>query len=308
MESYDSIIESLTVQLSESHVFQLGAAFSIEHYYEIEVTNTLIFVQKGQLYFGAERRLVEAGEALFLPEGKGVSIHFLEREPKRILGSDYHTEYKTLFDVSSEPKKAQGVFIFIRFSAKVFNAVNLFGSLDILPFVVKEDRKVQQLMGEIREETQEQEIGKENMLTCKTKELVIRLFRHIIDRKLFIQQITTNSNNLRDSRLIKIFRYINENLAGDLSNKALAAEVHTSQDYVGQYFKTLTGINPQDYIEFQRMQAAIALLRGSSKSIQDIGRSVGYKDSSYFCRRFKMMFGISAGRMRRRDRVLQARK
>ena len=91
-----------------------------------------------------------------------------------------------------------------------------------------------------------------------------------------------------------IFIYTKESLSEDLSNKILANATNVSEDYVGQYFKMLTGINPQDYIECQRMEAAINLLRTSKKSIRDIGKDVGYKDTAYFCRRFKMMSGISS--------------
>jgi|TARA_B110001450_G_C17549208_1_gene451924 AraC-like DNA-binding protein len=44
--------------------------------------------------------------------------------------------------------------------------------------------------------------------------------------------------------LIKIFEFIKDNLEADLSNKQLAKVVGVSEDYVGQYFKMLTGINP----------------------------------------------------------------
>ena len=39
-------------------------------------------------------------------------------------------------------------------------------------------------------------------------------------------------------------------------------------------------------------------------SIRDIGKEVGYNDTAYFCRRFKMMFGIPAGKMRRRETLI----
>ena len=303
MESYDRIIESLSVHFRESYVIQIEEAFGIEHsHYEIE--NMLVYVEKGDLYFGQDKELVKEGEALFIPEGKGVPISFLEPKPARILGSDYHTQYKAFSrQQNSDLSNYKGIFICVQFSAKVFDAVNLFSSLDIPPFVVRDESKIQRLMQEINDETTDKQLGSENMLACKSQELVIRIFRYIISRQLFVQQIITNSNNLRDDRLMQLFSHINENLSEDLSNKNLAEVVHVSQDYVGQYFKTLTGINPQDYIEFQRMQAAIMLLRGTNKNIEQVGRSVGYKDSSYFCRRFKMMFGISAGKMRRRARV-----
>ena len=88
------------------------------------------------------------------------------------------------------------------------------------------------------------------------------------------------------------------------TGSVLANVANVSEDYVGQYFKMLTGINPQDYIEYQRMESAVGLLRTTKKSIRAIGSEVGYKDTAYFCRRFKMMFGIPAGKMRRRESLM----
>ena len=106
--------------------------------------------------------------------------------------------------------------------------------------------------------------------------------------------------------MIKIFESIKDNLEADLSNKQLAKVVGVSEDYVGQYFKMLTGINPQDYIEYQRMEKAVVLLRTTKKSIQDVGKNIGYKDTAYFCRRFKMMFGITARKMRNRELMINS--
>src|SRR5690606_27446869 len=142
------------------------------------------------------------------------------------------------------------------------------------------------------------------VISIKTEEAVIELIRHILRNQLFVEQLATNSTYFKDPRLIDIFTYIKNNLAGDLSNKQLANVANVSEDYVGQYFKILTGINPQDYIEYQRMEEAVNLLRTSKKSIRAIGAEVGYKDTAYFCRRFKMMFGIPAGKMRRRDSLM----
>ena len=106
--------------------------------------------------------------------------------------------------------------------------------------------------------------------------------------------------------LRKIFEFIKDNLEADLSNKQLAKVVGVSEDYVGQYFKMLTGINPQDYIEYQRMEKAVVLLRTTKKSIQDVGKNIGYKDTAYFCRRFKMMFSITARKMRNRELMINS--
>ena len=121
---------------------------------------------------------------------------------------------------------------------------------------------------------------------------------------MFVEQLATNVTYFKDPRLLDVFAFIKANLGGDLSNKTLANVANVSEDYVGQYFKMLTGINPQDYIEYQRMEKAVHLLRTTQKSIREIGDDVGYKDTAYFCRRFKMMFGIPAGKMRRRESLM----
>ena len=146
-----------------------------------------------------------------------------------------------------------------------------------------------------------------DMPKCKgtlTDEEITQIIRYVIKNQLFVEQLATNSTYFKDPRLIDIFAYIKENLDGDLSNKKLASVANVSEDYVGQYFKMLTGINPQDYIEYQRMERAVSLLRTTKKSIREIGTDVGYKDTAYFCRRFKMMFGIPAGKMRRRESLM----
>jgi AraC-like DNA-binding protein len=148
--------------------------------------------------------------------------------------------------------------------------------------------------------------GKSRVLRNKTEQVAIEIIRYILRENMFVEQLATNSTYFKDPRLIDIFNYIREQLGGDLSNKTLANVANVSEDYVGQYFKMLTGINPQDYIEYQRMEHAVMLLRTSKKSIREIGSEVGYKDTAYFCRRFKMMFGIPAGKMRRRDTMMSA--
>jgi AraC-like DNA-binding protein len=84
----------------------------------------------------------------------------------------------------------------------------------------------------------------------------------------------------------------------------LADVANVSEDYVGQYFKFLTGSNPQDYVEYQRMELALDLLRTSKISIRELAKRVGYKDVAYFCRRFKIVYGIPAAKMRKRDSLM----
>jgi AraC-like DNA-binding protein len=207
----------------------------------------------------------------------------------------------SLKDVRNSPDDCISV---VHFESKVFDVVNLFNSLDIPPFIIRFNDRMATIMEDILKETEQNSVGKERALNLLTDLLVIELLRHILKNRLFVEELTTNVTYFKDPRLIEIFKFIKSNLGGDLSNKVLAKVANVSEDYVGQYFKMLTGINPQDYIEYQRMEAAVDLLRTTKKSIRDIGKEVGYKDTAYFCRRFKMMYGIPAGKMRRRQSLI----
>lgn len=306
MEDYNKIIESLGVKFIKSRNIRILQPIKIKNYYDVE--NSLLILYKGEVSFGEDETHVEEGDMLFIPGGKMVSVTYGNSEkPKPVNNEEFLTHRELYFDLNMDPNqigKQENSFGMVSFEAKVFDSVNFFTSLDIPPFIITKDDKLAQTIREILTEDMSDFIGKGRIIKIKTEEIVIEIIRYIIVHRLFVEQLATNSTYFKDPRLIDIFAFIKDNLGGDLSNKVLANVANVSEDYVGQYFKMLTGINPQDYIEYQRMEAAVGLLRTTKKSIRAIGSEVGYKDTAYFCRRFKMMFGIPAGKMRRRESLM----
>jgi AraC-like DNA-binding protein len=306
MEDYNKIIESLGVKFIKARNIRILQPIRIKNYYDVE--NSLLILYKGEVSFGEEETQVEEGDMLFIPGGKMISVTYGNAEkPKAVNNEEFMTHRELYFDQNMDPHsigKLDNSFGMVAFEAKVFDSVNFFTSLDIPPFLIKKDDKLAQTIKEILLEDMSDEIGKGRIIKIKTEEIVIEVIRYIIQNRLFVEQLATNSTYFKDPRLIDIFAYIKDHIGGDLSNKVLANVANVSEDYVGQYFKMLTGINPQDYIEYQRMEAAVGLLRTTKKSIRAIGSEVGYKDTAYFCRRFKMMFGIPAGKMRRRESLM----
>lgn len=306
MEDYNKIIESLGVKFIKARNIRILQAIRIKNYYDVE--NSLLILYKGEVSFGEEETKVEEGDMLFIPGGKMVSVTYGNAErPKAVNNEEFMTHRELYFDQNTDINaigRLDNSFGMVAFEAKVFDSVNFFTSLDIPPFLIKKDEKLAQTIKEILLEDMSDEIGKGRIIKIKTEELVIEVIRYIIQNRLFVEQLATNSTYFKDPRLIDIFAHIKDHIGGDLSNKVLANVANVSEDYVGQYFKMLTGINPQDYIEYQRMEAAVGLLRTTKKSIRAIGSEVGYKDTAYFCRRFKMMFGIPAGKMRRRESLM----
>lgn len=303
MEDYNKIIESLGVRFIKAKKINIVQPVTIENFYDVE--NTVMLVTSGMVGFGkaGKETFAKEGEILFIPGGRNVRLTYGTNAKVSLSNDEFISRKELYIQTHSEGGRSSDSYSYVTFEAKVFNSVNFFASLDIEPFVIKSD-DINFIVTQILQETVSESPGKNRVVKLKTEHLVIEVIRYIVENNLFVEQLATNSTYFKDPRLIDIFNYIKENINGDLSNKVLANVANVSEDYVGQYFKMLTGINPQDYIEYQRMEEAVNLLRTTKKSIRDIGRDVGYKDTAYFCRRFKMMFGIPAGKMRRRESLM----
>lgn len=302
MEDYNKIIESLGVRFIKAKNINILKPVTIENNYDIE--NSLVLVNAGSLGFGKEKEKSKQGEVFFVPGGRQVSITYGTHNPISLSKDDFLNNKEDYFQSYVNGPGAADAYSYVSFEAKAFDSVNFFASLDIPPFKLENSEKIAGLIREINSEVNSNSPGKSRIVKVMTEQLVVELIRYILKQGLFVEQFATNSTYFKDPRLIDIFAFIKENLGEDLSNKVLANVANVSEDYVGQYFKMLTGINPQDYIEYQRMEEAVNLLRTSKMSIREIGKEVGYKDTAYFCRRFKMMFGIPAGKMRRRESLI----
>jgi len=304
MEDYNKIIESLGIKFLKAKNIKLLQPIHVRNYYDVE--NTIVLLHQGTLSYGPDNTKVSEGDILFIPGGKLLSITY-GPNPTTITNEEFVSNKEKYFAANRDISRIGTLsdsFSQVSFEAKVFDSVNFFASLDIPPFIISGVPELTRTIQELVAEQLLDSPGKERITQLKTDEIVVEIVRYILKNRMFVEKLATNSTYFKDPRLIDIFNHIKINLGGDLSNKILANVANVSEDYVGQYFKMLTGINPQDYIEYQRMEQAVKLLRTTKKSIREIGHEVGYKDTAYFCRRFKMMFGIPAGKMRRRETLM----
>lgn len=300
MEDYNKIIESLNVKFAKAKNIGIAQSVIVNNFYDI--TNTVILLNKGEIIFGEEETKISDGDILFIPSGAALKMNYGKNATQKVNNEQLLGNLNTFF--SYDNVESIENFSYITLDAKIFDSVNFFQTLDIHPFVIPKHLKLAKIIKELIFEHQSEVLGKERMVSLLADQLVVEIIRYIFKKNLFVEQIATNTTYFKDPRLLDVFEYIKDNIAGDLSNKNLSKIANVSEDYVGQYFKMLTGINPQDYIEYQRMEKAVSLLRTSKRSIREIGHDVGYKDTAYFCRRFKMMFGIPAGKMRKRESLM----
>jgi AraC family transcriptional regulator, arabinose operon regulatory protein len=301
MEDYNKIIEALGISYISSRNFSLRKDFCIKNLKD--VSNTMIINHKGSLYYNGDKE-VKAGDILFISGGRATDVCFGAKGSDTIAYDEFINDLEAFTKGNANPDAINSMansFTFINFDAKIFDAVSYFTSLDIPAFPIEKNKTLVDLFALLLKEVNSDRAGKVRLVKNIMDQIVVEVMRYIMEEQLFLEQLATNTTYFKDPRLIDIFKFIKENLGGDLSNKMLAKIARVSEDYVGQYFKMLTGINPQDYIEYQRMEKAVNLLRTTKISIRQVGKEVGYKDTAYFCRRFKMMFGIPAGKMRRRE-------
>jgi len=306
MEYYNKVIESVGVRYVKGNNFKIERPVTITDYTDSE--NTAILLHRGSLNYGEDQESVNEGEILFIPAGRPTKVSFGTVTKRNETNNDNFLENKKKYLQTISFKNIKSLeddcITSVTFEAKVFDVVNFFNSLGIPAFVIRFNDRIASIIEDVVKESEQNTPGKERVIKLYTELLVVELVRHILKNRLFVEELSTNSTYFKDPRLIDMFNYIKKNIGGDLSNKVLAKVANVSEDYVGQYFKMLTGINPQDYIEYQRMEAAVELLRTTKKSIRDIGKEVGYKNTAYFCRRFKMMYGLPAGKMRRRESLI----
>jgi len=83
----------------------------------------------------------------------------------------------------------------------------------------------------------------------------------------------------------------------------LAYQLHIDRSYLVRLWKQQTGYSPMAFLAKRRAECAAELLRSTAQSIGEIGYAVGWDDPNRFNRRFKAVYGVSAGTFRARARV-----
>ncbi|MEM7362174.1 MAG: AraC family transcriptional regulator [Bacteroidota bacterium] len=217
--------------------------------------------------------------------------------------TNYQDQYLKLDEsgegLKTEEEPRNGYFDVINFNAKIYEAIDFFKFVNISAFKIEDNKRLHVLFQDILKENEQDRIGQEELLQNLTQCLVIELIRHIIENQLFLDKLVLKSASLTDLRLTTLFKYIANNIAGDLSNPVLARVINLSRDYIGQYFKNITGDNLQKYVEIVRLQHAEKLLKHNpSIRIGDVAEQCGFADLAYFCRSFKEYWGTTARKMR----------
>ncbi len=113
-----------------------------------------------------------------------------------------------------------------------------------------------------------------------------------------VEKLEQFENGYPDDRERIIFllgRYIHNHLSENLSLTGLAELIGISPNYLCTLFHTYAGTTIRALIEKERMEQAAFLLANREMTIYEVAYSVGYRHVSYFCRRFREIYGVSPG-------------
>lgn len=97
---------------------------------------------------------------------------------------------------------------------------------------------------------------------------------------------------------LEIINYIQSNYAKPLTSSTLCQKFGYSQGYFSRRFIAETGMSPTAFIRTVRLENAALLLAETSTSIQEIAIQCGFKDTKYFNRCFRELYGITPSNYR----------
>jgi len=99
--------------------------------------------------------------------------------------------------------------------------------------------------------------------------------------------------NIQDNRILKIIKYIQNNLSEKIKIKDLSELCFLSEDHFIRLFKKEMGTTPVHYINRKKIEQCQLKILISQNSIQEIADSVSFYNTSYFNKLFKKIVGTT---------------
>ena len=120
----------------------------------------------------------------------------------------------------------------------------------------------------------------------------VLLMHFLIAADKACQWCASGQSTLQPGKVHEIIRYIDNNLTGDLSYRAIGQQFHISEKSLYKLFRQETGFSLGRYIRERRIIKAKSLLNAGSGAF-DAAADTGFQDYSVFYRSFTKALGIS---------------
>ncbi len=295
-------IDSIEIKLNDARCYDIVKPFQFSG--TITGKDVIVQLSKGDYFLEPGHLQIEPQSFYFIPSGQtlnaktGNTSNAVPEVIQSFSNEWTRNQFMKSVAASESLNDKENVISYVTFETVLYHAFPFFPLLiDLKPFVIPYSEEFAQLIKKILIEKEENRVGKELILKSYLNELAVFIFR-FIDAKPELKKPIEKLQYLTDVRLIDIVKFVRDNLDKDLSNKAIAKVAYVSEDYVGQFFKALTKGSLQDYVESQRLERAMHLLKTIPNSVQEVAAMVGFKDAAYFSRRFRMHFHVNANLVR----------
>ncbi len=126
----------------------------------------------------------------------------------------------------------------------------------------------------------------------------IEIIAHLLSVWLRRVHRDIHQDTQHNTRLMKLKRFIENNLDQELKLSDLAKEAGLSASHLSSEFKQHFQCSPIDYLIKRRLDQARHLLSNHNLQIKQIAARVGYHDVFHFSRIFKKNYGMSPRAMR----------
>lgn len=93
-------------------------------------------------------------------------------------------------------------------------------------------------------------------------------------------------------------QYVDSHYQEDLNLNQIADQVFLSPNYLSNVFTKYTGCSLNRYIRQVRLAKACELLRSTNMKVAEVGKQVGYPNTSYFIRKFQETYDMTPERYR----------
>jgi AraC-like DNA-binding protein/mannose-6-phosphate isomerase-like protein (cupin superfamily) len=100
-------------------------------------------------------------------------------------------------------------------------------------------------------------------------------------------------------RLKAVMNFVQNRYASVIRIKDLADVAHMSEGQFCRFFKTMTRKTPVQYINYYRINQALAPLRQTDRKIHDVAMEVGFENLSYFIKVFSAQMSCTPSAYRR---------
>lgn len=116
--------------------------------------------------------------------------------------------------------------------------------------------------------------------------------------------VSFNIDTHGGERIAEIIRYIDSHLFdSELTLDTIAQHMYLNKSYLARLFKSEFNITVGEYIQKNRLEHSVMLLKNTDLSIKDISVRSGYNNVNYFSRVFKSYYHVSPNQYRIKKQI-----